>query len=139
MLARCSKPSHPSWRYYGGKGVKVCREWRESFIAFREWSEANGYADKLTIDRKDSLGNYEPSNCRWATMLEQENNRTNNIRLLAFGEEKTLSEWARDPRCAVSYGGLWRRLLHGIQVEEALSTASRTASRKLQFTDTPVN
>lgn len=64
--------------YYKGKGITVCEEWRQSFEAFRDWSLANGWKKGYSLDRKDPNGNYEPSNCRWATATEQQRNRTNN-------------------------------------------------------------
>ena len=60
--------------YYGGKGIKVCEEWSNSFDAFKQWALQNGYKDKLTIDRIDNNGNYEPSNCRWVTDSIQKRN-----------------------------------------------------------------
>lgn len=69
MLRRCENPNVSSWKYYGGKGVKVCEAWHD-YIAFREWAVANGYAPTLTIDRIDSNGDYEPKNCRWITAFE---------------------------------------------------------------------
>ncbi len=75
MKARCSNRKNPSFKYYGGKGIAVCKEWAENYEAFRGWAVANGYDDKLSIDRMDSGGNYEVSNCRWATYYEQNQNR----------------------------------------------------------------
>jgi len=69
MRGRCSNPNNPSFRRYGGKGIKVCPEWG-SFGVFRDWAKSHGYADDLTIDRIDSTGNYEPDNCQWITGSE---------------------------------------------------------------------
>lgn len=69
MIARCNNPNIACWKYYGGKGVEVCAEWMK-FANFKAWAETTGYSNDLTIDRIDSDGNYEPSNCRWITMYE---------------------------------------------------------------------
>lgn len=92
MRQRCEKPHCSTYHKYGAKGIRVCEEW-SSFEAFREWSLNNGYNDTLTIDRIDPHGNYEPSNCRWATQKEQQNNRTNNVILTYKGETHGLVEW----------------------------------------------
>lgn len=70
MRQRCSNPRRDNYPRYGGKGVRVCKEWNESFVAFRDWAFANGYAEHLTIDRINARGNYEPGNCRWVTKSE---------------------------------------------------------------------
>lgn len=69
MKKRCTQPSYHGYKYYGGKGIKVCAEW-QAFDAFREWSVANGYDQSLTIDRLDSAKDYGPTNCQWVTMAE---------------------------------------------------------------------
>ena len=70
MKRRCYNPNVDAYKYYGGKGVTICDEWREDYAKFKAWAYANGYEPGLTIDRIDSNGNYEPSNCRWITFAE---------------------------------------------------------------------
>ena len=73
MLKRCYNPNNPSYKNYGGRGIKVCDRWRHSFINF--YSDMGGRPSGLTLDRVDNDGNYEFSNCRWATDKEQNNNQ----------------------------------------------------------------
>lgn len=79
MKNRCLNPNASNYKYYGGKGVKICDEWIEDFEKFQKWSLSNGYRDNLTIDRIDVNGNYEPSNCRWVTMFEQNNEHKSRV------------------------------------------------------------
>lgn len=75
MKERCYKPTNDNYKYYGGLGITICDEWLNSFPKFAEWALANGYADNLTIDRKDNTKGYSPDNCRWITIQEQQGNR----------------------------------------------------------------
>lgn len=78
MKRRCYDTSRKRYEYYGGKGITVCEEWKNSFIAFRKWALSNGYQDGLQIDRIDSNGNYCPENCRWVTPHQNKMNKTSN-------------------------------------------------------------
>lgn len=94
MVMRCEVPNSSSADRYYDRGIKICSEWRNSFEIFRDWAFASGYADNLTIDRIDNDGNYEPSNCRWATATEQGRNKRNNVLLTCNGETRCMAEWA---------------------------------------------
>jgi hypothetical protein len=76
MRLRCSSPATESYEHYGALGITVCDEWKNDFLEFKRWSEVNNYDDSLTIDRIDGKGNYEPSNCRWVTDIEQARNKS---------------------------------------------------------------
>jgi len=69
MRQRCNNPNKEAYKYYGGKGIKLCEEWQD-YSKFKEWSLANGYADNLSIDRIDNNKDYCPDNCRWITISE---------------------------------------------------------------------
>ena len=79
MKRRCKNPKNHAYPRYGGRGIKVCDEWNESYIAFSKWARKNGYSDLLSIDRINNDGDYEPKNCRWTTCTEQGKNTRVNI------------------------------------------------------------
>lgn len=74
MHSRCDSPTCRNYASYGGRGISICKEWA-TFEPFQAWALSSGYADNLTLDRKDVNGNYEPDNCRWATRITQSRNR----------------------------------------------------------------
>lgn len=99
MKGRCYLQSSTDYPWYGGRGIKVCDEWKDSFEAFEKWAIENGYdptapRGKCTIDRIDPNGNYSPDNCRFITQKEQGNNRCNTLKIECGGEKHTVSEWS---------------------------------------------
>lgn len=95
MVNRCFNPGNKSYKDYGGRGITVCDEWKNDFQAFHNWAITHGYSDELTLDRKDTNGNYEPSNCRWITNQEQQSNRRSCHLITYNGETHTLKDWAK--------------------------------------------
>ena len=93
MKNRCYLPSREKYKNYGARGITVCEEWKNDFVAFYDWAMANGYRDDLTLDRIDVNGKYSPDNCKWSTQKEQQNNRTNNHIITIKGITKSLSWW----------------------------------------------
>jgi hypothetical protein len=92
MKNRCLNPNTHGYDKYGGRGIAVCEQWRNSSKSFIEWAKANGYEDGLTLDRIDNDGDYEPLNCRWVSRQKQQNNRRCNRRFFGM----TLTELCRE-------------------------------------------
>jgi hypothetical protein len=119
MRARCEKPSASGYAKYGAKGIRVCERWQrfENFLV----DMGERPSPKHTIERKNSRGNYEPDNCVWATMKQQQNNRTNNRRITWRGETLTLMQWAE--RLGIPRERIAARIDRlGWSVERALSS-----------------
>lgn len=95
MKTRCYNPANKYYHRYGGRGITVCDEWRESFTAFKKWALSNGYANNLTLDRIDNNKGYFPDNCRWATQSQQMNNTSTTRFITIDGETKSLNEWSK--------------------------------------------
>ena len=124
MIQRCYNPQTPCYEAYGGRGITVCDEWRESFQAFYEWAMVNGYKDNLTVDRKDNEKGYSPDNCRWVTRKVQANNTRRNHYINYSGEKHTVSEWAEI--IGIMPDTLRCRIIRGWSVEKALTTPLMT-------------
>lgn len=135
VIQRCHNPKNPKYADYGGRGITVCQEWRESYEAFRNWSTANGYQDDLEIDREDNDKPYSPNNCRWTTRGEQLRNTRRNRIYTAFGETKCLKDWADDARCQVTLTGLAARLKRWDFVRALTTPATPPDKRHLRMPD----
>lgn len=120
MKKRCYNPNREAYKWYGGKGIKVCDEWHE-FVPFMEWATNNGYAEDLVLDRKDSAKNYDPDNCQWITNSENSIKATEqrigkpvkgNEAITYNNKTQTIREWAAE--LDIPY----RTLYHRIQVRK---------------------
>lgn len=110
MKQRCSNSNTTRFEDYGGRGIKVCKEWLE-YENFRDWAYKNGYKEGLSIERIDVNGNYEPSNCTWITFLEQANNRRTTIWVEYHDKKHNLKQWS--DKLNINYGTLHSRYKRG--------------------------
>lgn len=94
MKSRCYYKKHDHFKRYGGRGIKICDEWLESFENFYKWAVKSGYKNDLTIDRINNDGDYSPDNCRWSTQSEQTRNTSRNVFLTYKNQTKTAVEWS---------------------------------------------
>lgn len=137
---RCHNVADKAYDRYGGRGIFVCDRWLESFSNFLE-DMGRKPSGRYSIDRINNDGPYAPGNCRWATDVEQSNNRRCNVFLNVFGETKTCAQWARDPRCVISnHRIIWARVKMGWSDEDAIlvvprsTEARRAAGRRMSLT-----
>lgn len=105
MKARCYNPLKPQFEDWGGRGIKVCPQWIDSFETF--FRDMGACPDGMSIDRIDNDGDYEPSNCRWATRQDQSNNQSRNVRITHDGKTQTVAEWSSE--LGIKYHTLYRR------------------------------
>ena len=123
MKNRCNNKNNKCYKNYGARNIKVCNDWEQNYLIFYNWAIENGYDEKAkrgvyTLDRIDTNKNYEPNNCRFITIQEQQNNRTNNHFLEYKGERHTVSEWGRI--LDIDKMTIFTRLNKGLPVEKAL-------------------
>lgn len=118
MKSRCYYKQNNRYRSYGARGIKVCNEWQHDFQAFYNWAMNNNYKDNLTIDRIDVDGDYEPSNCKWSTNLEQARNKRSTKIYTVNGEDHCLSEWCE--MLKLNYNTVQTRLHRNWSIERAL-------------------
>lgn len=129
MKRRCNSPNDKRYETYGGKGIKVCEEWNDSYQSFKEWAYTNGYDDsaefqECTLDRIDNEGDYEPSNCRWVDRITQANNTSKNHHVELNGIKMTIAEFARTMNISKNHAWYYidkfeREVMNGQQFDKA--------------------
>ena len=135
MKQRCLNPRAPDYARYGGRGIRVNEAWAESFETFlRDMGER---PVGLTLDRMDVNGNYEPGNCRWATLSRQQRNRRDTVSLTFAGQTLSVADWADD--LGIKPKLIRERLKNGWPLERALYGPARrlnqndSASRQIMM------
>jgi hypothetical protein len=128
MINRCHNPNHHAYADYGGRGVFVCDRWRHSYTSFLA-DMGRRPSPKHSIDRRDTNGNYEPANCRWATAVDQARNTRANKIVTINGETRCVAEWAEI--LSVSRYTIYSRLRRGCTPEEAISGSRPHKDTKL--------
>lgn len=125
---RCYNPKSKSYHRYGGRGIKMCDEWFNSYDSFEKWCFANGYRDDLAIDRIDNDGDYEPDNCRFVTLKENNQNRCSSLFYTINGITKNLQQWCDE--YGMKRGTVYDRIFkRGMSIEEALTKPIKNRER----------
>ena len=130
MKTRCSNPNDKHFDEYGGRGIKVCDRWLNSFENFLA-DMGEKPSPSHSIDRIKVNGNYEPGNCRWATPEEQARNKRDNRLVTYHNETKCVTEWARE--LGVWHGVLIKRLNSGMSVEQAFDVSANYRLRLIEY------
>jgi hypothetical protein len=127
MKTRCNNKRHSGFNSYGGRGIQVCARWHNSFENFLE--DMGACPKGMSIERIDNNKGYSPSNCKWATRIEQaRNTRTNHI-VQYEGKQLTISAWAKE--VGISKGCLYDRISRNKwPIEKALTIPPRNCSKK---------
>ena len=130
MKQRCYNKNHKSYHNYGGRGIEICDEWKNNFSKFHKWAIDNGYnpnapRGECTIDRINVNGNYEPSNCRWISNIEQQQNKRNNNLVTYKGETKTVTQWEKEIN--ISRRTICRRLKEGLDIGQIIEKYNKVS------------
>ena len=110
MKSRCNLRTHPTYKDYGGRGITICREWQESYIAFREWALSHGYTNKLELERENVNKGYNSENCKWISHYEQTLNRRDTLYITIGRKTIKLREFCRSNHISVNTVNNWRHL-----------------------------
>lgn len=121
MVHRCESEKSTSYRFYGARGISVCKEWKDDFMQFYEWACSNGWKRGMHVDRIDGDGDYCPDNCRLVTQTKNNNNRRSNKFIDVCGQRLTIAEAARQHK--MPYDRLYQRINKlGWEPEKAVSS-----------------
>jgi len=119
MKERCYYEGNNRYQYYGGKGIEVCNEWKDSFEAFMVWAFSNGYKQGLSIERKNVALDYSPENCCWIPVSQQAMNKSTSHLETINGETKNLLQWCQ--HYDIGYAKVMARLHYGWDILSALT------------------
>lgn len=122
MKLRCNNPKITGYKDYGGRGISVCQRWRDSFADFIA-DMGRRPTSRHTIERADTNGNYEPSNCSWQTYAVQNRNRRDNRNITFNNRTQNVTDWATE--LGLKKGTLFHRLDSGWSVNKAFTTPAR--------------
>lgn len=117
IKCRCQNPSDISYENYGGRGIRICDRWSDSFESFL--ADMGRRPKNTSIDRIDNNGHYEPGNCRWASIKIQSRNKRTNVMVSHNGQTKTVAEWAE--AIGIGYFTLHSKIKRGMTPEQALT------------------
>lgn len=127
MIYRCDNPSHPAYKHYGGRGIKVCPEWKDNFLIFLDWAVKNGYRRGLTLDRTDNSQGYSPANCKWVDWKSQARNRRK-LRTVEY-RGRTICIGELSELCGIPLTTLRQRIIaYGWSIERATTERVRRIS-----------
>jgi hypothetical protein len=133
MKGRCINPKNKRWHRYGGRGISVCERWLESFENF--YADMGPKPVGTSLERVNNDGNYEPSNCIWATPKQQQNNMRRNVFLEYRGKRLTIAQWARE--IGIDRGTLRARKRRGWTVEEIFNPDVTKALKRTPVKPSP--
>lgn len=119
MKQRCYYKKHNKYKDYGGRGIGIHQEWIDNPVSFYDWAYDNGYKEGLSIERIDNNGNYEPSNCTFIEVNEQQQNKRKNNWITINGKTKILADWCK--QFNINRNTVSSRVKRGMGYEEALT------------------
>lgn len=128
MKSRCYNKRSRDFYKYGGRGIRVCERWENNFSAFLQdmGSRPNGKSREFSIERINNSGDYEPGNCRWATLIEQANNKRSTVFIEYLGKRQPLAQWARE--IGASHQALAHRYYRGWSHDKILTIPVRKST-----------